>query len=260
MAGTRDQRLVTVLLDEIERLKMNGGGVPSEKPKLSYFAGRGLAEPCRTALVQAGVDFEDKRYTLAMVEGTPFPVKEEMQADADKGLFGSNLGRLPVLDVGGKQIGGSKAVLRFICNTYGLAGANNFEAGTIDTISEIIADCQDAFGNAKDKDIWFSSESMAQGSRALFYHISGLNTLVGSNGFAVGNKFSMADCVIFNFFGEVADTAGVFGSPRSEPMGSSKKTDAALAKWAPNLAAIIKNFGSTSNMQKYLAGRGNQLF
>jgi glutathione S-transferase len=176
------------------------------------------------------------------------------------GKFSSNLGRLPVLNVGDAQIGGSKAILRFICNTYGLNGTNNIEAGQIDALCEIVQDCSDAFGKADDKDEWFSTEDMAQGKRGLFYYITGLNGLVGGDGFSVGGKFSMADCVIYRFFGETADTAGLFGAPRSEPMNSSEKTNAALAKWAPGLAAIVKAFGESADMQKYLAGRGEQLF
>jgi glutathione S-transferase len=259
MTSTIDaSRLVPVLLDEIERLK--GGHAKNSKVKLSYFEGRGLAEVSRFALTQSGVAFEDKRYPLSKPEGAPFPVKPEMEADAAAGLFGANLGRLPVLDVDGTQIGGSKAVLRFICNRFGLMGANDLEAGTIDTMCEIVQDCSDAFGKAEDKDNWFSSESTAQGSRALFYHLNGLNGMVGSDGYACCGKFSMADCVIYQFFGDAADTAGIFGPPRSEPMGSGEKTDAALAKWAPNLLAIVKNFASTPNMQEYLSNRCHLMF
>jgi hypothetical protein len=101
---------------------------------------------------------------------------------------------------------------------------------------------------------------MAQGKRGLFYYITGLNGLVGGDGFSVGGKFSMADCVIYRFFGEKCTTAGLFGSPVSEPMASAERTGAALAKWAPGLAAIVAAFEGSANMQTYLAGRGKQLF
>lgn len=227
--------------------------------QICYFQGRGLAEVSRTALAQAGVAFDDKRYSLAKNADGGFD-KPEMDADQAAGKFASNLGRLPVLNVGDEQIGGSKAILRFICNTYGLNGANSVEAGKIDCLCEIVQDASDAFGKAEDKDAWFTSEDMAQGKRGLFYYITGLNGLVGSDGFSVGGKVSMADCVIYRFFGECADTAGLFGTPRSEPMGSSEKTDAALAKYAPNLAHIVKAFGESANMKAYLANRGEQMF
>ena len=83
---------------------------------------------------------------------------------------------------------------------------------------------------------------------------------MGADGFAVGSKTSMADCVIYRFFGETADTAGLFGTPRSEPMNNGEKTYAALSKWAPNVLKIVRTFGESPAMQAYLASRGPQDF
>ena len=90
----------------------------------------------RTALVQAGVEFDDKRHGAKMTDAG-FS-KPEMDADCAAGKFATNLGRVPVLNVGDTQIGGSKAILRFICKEYGMNGTNNVEAAKIDSLCEIV--------------------------------------------------------------------------------------------------------------------------
>lgn len=226
---------------------------------LFYFDGRGLAEVSRTALIAAGVPFSDKRYTVTKTESGKFE-KPEMDIDQAAGMFNANLGRLPMLHHGDVQIGGSKAILRYICNNFGLVGSNAAEAGKIDCICEIVNDCQEAFGKAEDKDTWFSTEATEQGKRGLYWFVSGLNGLVGEDGFAVGGKVSMADCVIFRFFGEACQTAGLFGKPLSEPMDNLQKTSDSLAKWAPNLAKIVRTFRENPAVDAYLSSRGPQQF
>eukprot|EP01084_Bolivina_argentea_P216738 368147_1 len=184
--------------------------------KLSYFAGRGLGEVCRTALVVAGVKFEDKKYPFTITEGDG-PVygrlsKPEMEADQAAGLFAANLGRLPILEADGVRIGGTEPILRYICTTYGLYGANNVEAAQIDTICDVIGDIKESFGKQEDKALWFTSEDSTQGKRCLPFYLRGLEPLLG-DGYAVGGKFSKADCVIYRSFGECANTKGVFGPP-----------------------------------------------
>jgi glutathione S-transferase len=256
------ERVIGCLLDQVDTLK-NGSKSTASSIKLSYFDGRGLAEVSRTMLAVAGVSFEDKRYALTIAEGDG-PIygrisKPEMDVDAAAGVFDSNMGRLPVLVADGHSIGGSKSIQRFIASQFGLNGSNAFEAAQIDAVCEHVGDIAQAFEKQEDKEAWFTSEETAQGKRALPYYLQALEKCLG-NGFAVGSSFSMADAVIYNKFGENCKTKGLFGDADSQPFGDAAKTEAALTKYAPKLAAVVKNFSGDAKVQNYLANRGEQWF
>eukprot|EP00808_Paulinella_micropora_P025557 g10813.t1 len=201
----------------------------------------------------AGAPYEDYRYNIDRVDGNF--VKPEMDKDAAAGLFDANMARLPVLEVDGVQIGTSKAIQRYIATTYGMMGSNALEAAKIDGICECVGDISDAFGKENDKDKWFENLGRAQGDRYLPYYLEQLNKMVGDNGYSVGNKFSLADAVIYNKFAEKCTTKGLFGSPVSEPMGNEEKMKKALATYAPKVGKIAENFRSAPAMQEYLKKR-----
>jgi len=251
-------RVIANLLDQAEAA--TPPAAPPSSVKLSYFAGRGLAETSRYLLALAGVDYEDKRYPLTKGEAGGYE-KPEMEADAAAGLFDWNLGRLPTLDVDGAQIGGADVVARFIARQWGLAGNGSaLQAAQIDTLCGLVKDTEAAFGKEDDKDKWFTSMATKQGERALPFYLAGLEKLVGSDGFAVGGKVSLADAVIYRFFGESATTAGLFGAPESVPMGNAAATEAALAQFAPKLSKIVTTFRTCPAIAAYLAQRPTQLF
>jgi len=253
-------RVIETLLDQIDDLKKGS----SAKPVLSYFNGRGLGEISRMMLAVAGVDFEDKRYkfTIKDGEGSIFTriSKPEMEAASAAGELDANLGRLPILAVGGTKIGGSKAIERYIASEYGLAGSGALQSAEMDSICEHIDDISSAFDKAEDKDAFFACEATAQGKRCLPFYLQALNKIVGSDGYAVGSKFSRADVKFFSKFADTCMTLGIFGPPKSEPLGSSEKTAAALAKYAPNIAKIVGNLGESEVMKNYIAKRGDQDF
>eukprot|EP00457_Paulinella_chromatophora_P007507 gb/GEZN01007530.1/.p1 GENE.gb/GEZN01007530.1/~~gb/GEZN01007530.1/.p1 ORF type:complete len:282 (+),score=32.15 gb/GEZN01007530.1/:168-1013(+) len=245
----------------------------AKKPKkvtLKYFEGRGLAELSRTLLAVAGADYTDYRYPIHIKEGTGSVmeriVKQEMEKDAAAGKFAANMGRLPVLDVDGVTIGNSKPIARYIANTYGLMGSSALEAARIDNIAECVFDISEDFGKQTDdakKAKWFdtsASDGGNQGDRSLQYYLVQLEKIVDKNGFAVGSKFSYADAAIYNKFGDTCLTAGIFGSPQSEPMGNGAKVKACLEKCSPSVAKIVANFGSCPAMKSYLSKRGTPKF
>lgn len=233
---------------------------------LSYFDGRGLGEVARQMLAVAGVEYNDKRYPLSIAEGDGPMMsrlsKPEMDADQAQGLFESNMGRLPILDVDGVKLGGSKAIYRYIANTYGLAGDSGLDAAQIDNICGMVGDISDAFGKQEDKDKWFNTSSaigFKQGERQLQWYLESLDKCVGSDGFAFGGKFSMADAVIYSKFGEVCTTKGLFGSTNSEPMNDLARVQQALAQCAPNLAKIVQTFGGSDAIKAYLSVRNQNV-
>jgi len=227
--------------------------------KLCYFNGRGLAEISRMLLGVAGVNYEDKRYAIEVLDnGKSFPqnlAKPEMEADANAGKFECNLGRLPILEVDGAAIGGSKAVARYISNTYGLMGANGVEAAQIDCVVEIVGDIFTAFDKAEDKENWFSGSGTAQGDRQLQWYLQQLEKVVGSQGYAVGSSVSYADVTLFNKLGDLPTTLGLFGKTNPEPMDNNAKVTAALAQFAPNVAKIVSTVAGSDAMKAYLAAR-----
>ena len=159
------------------------------------------------------------------------------------------------------QVGGSQAVARFIARQWGLAGNGSaLQAAQVDTICSVISDISDAFGKQQDKEKWFTAEGTKQGDRNLPWYLQGLEKLVGGDGFAVGGSVSMADAVIYRQFGESATTAGIFGSPESVPMNDATATEAALAKYAPKVAAIVAAFRAHPKIAAYLAARPVGLF
>ena len=93
--------------------------------KLIYFNSRGRAEPARFVFAQAGVQYEDKRVT-----GEEFG---EMKSSLPTGA-------LPVLEVDGKQLTGSAVITRYLGETLGLAGANEFENAQLAAIMDVVSD------------------------------------------------------------------------------------------------------------------------
>ena len=76
--------------------------------KLIYFNGRGVIENARILLAIAGVQYEDYRYPIDMATYS----RPEFDDDKKKNLFDVNLGRIPILEVNGVQIGQSKPIER----------------------------------------------------------------------------------------------------------------------------------------------------
>ena len=95
--------------------------------KLTYFNARGAAETARYIFAQAGVKYEDVR-----VEGEEWPKLKPS----------TPFGVLPVLEVDGKQLGGSMIIGRYLAEQHGLAGENPIEnaqiANIVDAVSDIV--------------------------------------------------------------------------------------------------------------------------
>ena len=103
--------------------------------KLVYFNVRGSAEILRFIFAQAGVTYEDKR-----VQG------EEWQ----KLKPTTPTGQLPLLEVEGKTLTGSRPIARFLAGRFGLAGSNDLEnaqlGGMVDYMFDFIVKLYPWFG------------------------------------------------------------------------------------------------------------------
>lgn len=233
-----------------------------------YFGGRGRGELTRTLFVIAGVNFEDER-----MMGLP-----------EKGQFPENLGRLPCLKVvdgsGEHIIGQSGAINRYVANVLGLNGANELEAAKIDTLCCHLEDIGNALkkyydymtGPAQEdwEDVWFDTPGdVTESSQRCFrWYLRGIDAIVGKNGFAVGNSFTLADAAIYRNLGEYCEDlepkhyTGRSNDFMKYPMfaSSNERVRKALEEDAPNILKIVDNFGNTPQMQEWLKTRGRQMF
>ena len=93
--------------------------------KLIYFNLRGRAEYIRLIFAQADVQYKDERIKMedwpSLKPKTPF-------------------GKLPVLEMDGKMLGGSQVIARYIAEKHGLAGSNDFETAFIASVVDAISD------------------------------------------------------------------------------------------------------------------------
>ncbi|KAL3852308.1 hypothetical protein ACJMK2_015967 [Sinanodonta woodiana] len=93
--------------------------------KLHYFNGRGAAEPARLVFALAGVEYDDVR-----CEEEDWPTKKPHMP----------LGALPVLEIDGKMMTQSQAIVRYLAREFGFYGANNMETFRIDEIHEAVVE------------------------------------------------------------------------------------------------------------------------
>jgi len=158
--------------------------------KLYYFNIRGLADPIRLTLVQAGVPFEDVRINL-----------EEWPQWKEKLPFG----QVPVLETeNGKQLTQSLAILRYIARKYNLEPDNEWDRAVCD---ELATSWVDMFMRVrpgfleKDKDKRnkiFSTDIEEFVKPRLKIFDERLSH--SKHGFTVGEKVTWADFYIYNIF------------------------------------------------------------
>lgn len=233
---------------------------------LKYWNGRGLMEVPRMMLAIAG-KFPGDAYTDGRFSAPP----ENLDA---------NLGRMPVIETSLGVIGQSAAINFYLATELGLMGSSSFEAAQIISISEHLKEMMTAYRTVMPWGVeptaevitkWFESgatdstgpaDSSQRSARFLTWWMGRLETVVGSDGFAVGSKLSLADVLIYNSFAEHLTAAELpSGTPawKGEPFYSQEATAKALAKF-PKLSAICETVASNPNAQKWLSIRGVQSF
>jgi glutathione S-transferase len=212
-----------------------------------------------------------------------------LQDDYEDGRFSeipdsyeANLGRMPCLKLGEESLGQSGSINFYLATELGLMGSSSFEAAKILSIQESLAEMFRSwytiisFGVAPteaDWDKWFTSgatdtEGKAcredSSQRYAIWYAGRIEKLLNNaaTGYAVGDKLSLADVLIYNIFaGELkpAETGEDVPAYRTVPFGNKERTDAFLEAY-PNLRASIAAVASNENIQKWLATRGVQYF
>lgn len=199
--------------------------------------------------------------------------------DAPNGDLTANLGRMPVVEVGDAVIGQSAAMNYFLAAENGLMGSNNLEAAQIIAVGEHLKEVGTAWRalvpygtepSAEALEKWFTegakdvegvADRAGYSTRFLTWWMGRIEKALGDKGFAVGDKISLADVLIYNMFGEFLkdEEAGELPAFKREPFGSKARTDAALAAH-PKINASVQAVANNANVQKWLAARGPQGF
>lgn len=185
-----------------------------------------------------------------------------------------------MIRVGDDSIGQSAAINFYIASEHGLLGSSNLEAARIISISEHLKEMNTVwsgmvpFGTVPSEEIldkWFNqgatdstgtADRAGYSTRFLTWWLGRIEGTLDSNGFAVGNKLSLADVLLHNAFGEVLreeERKEGFSAARCEPFGSKARVDEALSKH-PKIAASVAAVASNENVQKFLSMRGVQSF
>ncbi|KAI9003817.1 hypothetical protein DFJ74DRAFT_693807 [Hyaloraphidium curvatum] len=209
------------------------GAEDAAEYRLLYFDVKGAAEPIRNLLRLARQPFDDVRFAPAGPDpASPAPGSKPHYASL--GQLDANLARAPVLFVGGRSIGQSGAVARFVARKFNLMGSDEVEAAQCDAVWEhvkdIKADYRAAWAGKGDgmpaaKAAWIAEKLpvwLGKVDRALD----------GTSGFAVGSKLSLADVILANFlFDHFDDVEGVLRAAEGAPrvLASAKKAREALA-------------------------------
>lgn len=184
------------------------------------------------------------------------------------------------MEVGSDAIGQSAAINYYLASEFGLMGSNNLEAAQIISIAEHLKEMMTAFrqvlpyGTEPTEELlekWFESgatdstgpaDRAGYSSRFLKWWMGRIEQTLGSNGFAVGGKLSLADVLIYNIFAEhlkPEEYGEGVAQWRGEPFGSTARTEAALAAH-PKIKACCDSVAANANVQQWLATRGKQGF
>jgi len=192
--------------------------------KLTYFNGRGLAETSRLIFAAAGVDFEDNRYPLTVLDWATFKMeRKEFDEDKASGKLWQSLDKLPFLEVEGEFISQSKSIERFLASKFDMMGSTPLETAKIDSLCEWVRDFKDIYqkvrnASADEKEeakSKFFGETLPERliafdkilavTSSLSSEESVFNFTGSEQLYAVGNKLSLADIVIYAFLVEFFD-------------------------------------------------------
>jgi len=154
---------------------------------LHYFGVAGRGELIRLLFTAAGQKFTDDRIEFAnwpaLKAGTPWSA-------------------LPYLEVDGKVLGQTKAIIRYVAHQHGLGGSDPFQQGLVDSVVEATRDILDdlfvyQYGDASGKE-----KALTKLTDTTIPTILGnLEKFIGQNGkhgFTVGGKLTTADLAVFD--------------------------------------------------------------
>ena len=190
--------------------------------KLVYFESKGRGEVARLIFAQAGVEYEDKRVS-----------KEEWAQLKPT----TPTGQLPLLEVNGKTLTGSRPINRFLAERFGLAGSNDLENAEIAGIIDLM---QDFFMRLIP---WFMEKDEAKKAELLkniseneipkYMGILEKRCAANNGNWIYGQKVTYADISIFGGFDLVVSFLPnlLEGRPALTKMKESVESLPNIARW-----------------------------
>ena len=170
------------------------------KAKLHYFKIFGRAEPIRFALTATGVDFEDIELNGQFTGG------EEGAKEWNETKKNYEFESVPVLEIDGKALSQSRAILRYIMQRKGLYPTDAYEVYRLESLIELYNDIETALFKAFQGGEKGIEEFMMN---TFFKRMAQVEKRLKENSsaeFLVGDKLSSADCLFcnlrFTFFGD----------------------------------------------------------
>eukprot|EP01121_Diplochlamys_sp_Union-15-3_P018117 TRINITY_DN6534_c0_g1_i1.p1 TRINITY_DN6534_c0_g1~~TRINITY_DN6534_c0_g1_i1.p1 ORF type:complete len:228 (+),score=40.13 TRINITY_DN6534_c0_g1_i1:37-684(+) len=152
------------------------------KAVLTYFNGRGLAEPTRLLLYYLGIDYEDKL----------FKTREDFLELRQSGVL--LFGQVPLLQINGLNLVQSKAIIRYLAREYKLDGENSAEIVKCDMINDGIFDYRQKLSG-----LIFNKNYDDVSANWIPKYMPHFETLLKNNGgeHLVGKKLTYVDLVLF---------------------------------------------------------------
>jgi glutathione S-transferase len=216
------------------------------------------------ALSIGNVEFDDIRRSS--------PAEDDLTA---------NLGRLPVLvTADGAVVGQSVAIWYYAASVSGLLGDSPADAARVLSVVEHLKEVGTAFRNlvpwgqeptAEALNKWFDegatdatgpADGSARSTRFLKWWMGRIEASLDNNGFAVGNKLSFADVMLYYILCDslrVEEAAPDTPAWKREVFCSKERTDA-LINAHPKIKASVEAAAANPGLQKWLANRGVQGF
>lgn len=156
------------------------------RPTLHYFDVWGRGEVLRMALHYAGVSFVDQRMTQE--EWTAFKPRTEFQV-------------CPIMDIDGKTMSQTRAILRYICYKKGFYPANKEQTYFCESLSDLVEDMRSPLLQAYSEG---NEEKIAKAKEPLPAQLLRLETRLQQSpdqgkSFFLGKSATMCDFMVFNF-------------------------------------------------------------
>ncbi len=177
-----------------------------EQIKLVYFNAKGLAETSRLILTIAEVDYEDFRYPIEVLDWKTYNFKRELfDEHKQKGNLNKSMNKLPYLQVNDQIIPQSKSIERFLAKKFDLYGDNDIHEAQIDSLCEYIRDFKTEYQSYRKYD---DNEREVQMNKwfqqVLPTKLIMFEELISFK-YAIGNKLSLADIIIYSFITQFFD-------------------------------------------------------
>lgn len=221
---------------------------------------------------------EVPRLLLAIAGKFPRADYIDARFSAPEGDLAANLGRMPVIETDGQPLGQSVAINFFLASKHGLAGSSAWETAQILAVGEhlkemlaVYLELMPYFSLPSEEKLnqWFDegatdsdgpADRSTHGSRYLKWWMGRIEKTLGDKGFAVGDKLSLADVLLFVTFGDFLkpeEAVPELPEFKRVPFADKARVDAAL-ELHPKIKASVHAVANHPNVQRWLAIRGVQ--